>query len=118
LFGMKAAQAQQRYDMKWIPDDKHNNKFYHYLQILPKNPQDKADFTEAQLVLTSNGFLPRQVLYHQPNGNTITWDFEKVDVTTQIPLTTFAPPQLEKGWRMERMQPPGAVPAGDVLPKK
>src|SRR5258708_37381698 len=55
LFGMKAAQAQQRYDMKWIPDDKYNNKFYHYLQILPKSPQDKADFTEAHLVLSSNG---------------------------------------------------------------
>lgn len=119
LFGMKAAQAKERYDMKWIPDDKYNNKFYHYLQILPKSPQDKADFTEARLTLTSNAFLPRQVWYHQPNGNEITWDFEKVDVTTQIPLTTFAPPQkLDPGWRMERMQPPGAIPAGGVPPKK
>jgi TIGR03009 family protein len=119
LFGMKAAQAKDRYDMKWIPDAQNNNKFYHYLQILPKSPQDKADFTEARLVLTSNAFLPRQVWYHQPNGNEITWDFEKVDVTTQIPLTTFAPPQkLDPGWRMERMQPPGAIPAGGVPPKK
>jgi TIGR03009 family protein len=119
LFGMKAAQAQQRYQMKWVPDAQNNNKFYHYLQILPKTPQDKADFTEARLVLTANGFLPRQVWYHQPNGNEITWDFEKIDVTTQIPLTTFAPPQrLDQGWRMERTPPQGAVPASGVAPKK
>jgi TIGR03009 family protein len=120
LFGMKAAQAQQRYEMKWVPDTQNNNKFYHYLQILPRHPPDKADFTEARLVLTSNGFLPRQVWYHQPNGNEITWDFEKVDVTTPIPLTTFAPPTArpDNSWRVERLPQQGAVPASGVGAKK
>jgi TIGR03009 family protein len=120
LFGMKAAQAQQRYEMKWVADKDNNNKYYHYLQILPRNAQDKADFTEARLVLTSKGFLPRQVWYHQPNGNEITWDFEKVDVTTPVPLTTFAPPQTlpDKAWRVERIQPQAAIPAGGVAPRK
>ncbi len=120
LFGMKADDAKRRYQMTWVPDPKHNNKFYHYLQILPRTPQDKADFTEARLVLTAGTFLPRQVWYHQPNGNEVTWDFDKVNVNVKIALDTFAPPQtLEKGWRVERIQPTAAPAApGAVAPKK
>jgi TIGR03009 family protein len=120
LFGMKAEDARRRYQMTWVPDTKDNNKFYHYLQILPRTPADKADFTEARLVLTSKEFLPRQVWYHQPNGNEITWDFEnlKRNAEAAIPATAFAPPQqLPQGWRVERIQAQ-VTPAGGVAPKK
>jgi TIGR03009 family protein len=121
LFGMTAAAAQQRYQMTWVPDTKDNNKYYHYVQILPRLPGDKADFTEARLVLTAKDFLPRQVWYHQPNGNEITWDFENLRKNAEagVTATTFTPPQsLPKDWRAERVPPPGAAPAGGVAPKK
>lgn len=121
VFGMTAAAAQKRYQMTWVPDTKDKNKYYHYLQILPRTPADKADFTEARLVLTSRDFLPRQVWYHQPNGNEITWDFEvlRKNADSRVTATTFAPPQtLPAGWRVERSPAPGTVPASGVAPRK
>jgi len=121
LFGMTAAAAQQRYQMTWVPDTKDNNKYYHYLQILPRTPADKADFTEARLVLTAREFLPRQVWYHQPNGNEITWDFETLrkNAESRVTATTFAPPSsLPQGWTMQRAQVPNTTPASGLVPKK
>jgi TIGR03009 family protein len=121
LFGMKADDAKRRYQMSWRPDTENNNKYYHYLQILPRTPADKADFTEARLVLTTSDFLPRQVWYHQPNGNEVTWDFEKLKKNQEATIApqTFAPPQqLPKDWRVERMQPAGPAPGTAVAPKK
>jgi TIGR03009 family protein len=121
LFGMTANAAQRRYQMTWVPDTKDNNKYYHYLQVLPRTPADKADFTEARLVLTARDFLPRQVWYHQPNGNEITWDFETLrrNADSRVTATSFAPPQsLPQGWRVERTPAQGTVPASGVAPKK
>jgi TIGR03009 family protein len=119
LFGMKADDAKKRYQMTWVQDKEHNNKYYHYVRILPRTPQDKADFTEAQLVLTAKDFLPCRVWYHQPNGNEVRWDF-KVDVKARVLATTFEPPHSpDKGWRWERVPPPGSVqPAAGGPPKK
>jgi TIGR03009 family protein len=119
LFGMKAEDAKRRYQMTWVADKKDNNKFYQYVQILPRTPADKADFTEARLVLTSKDFLPRQVWYHQPNRNEIIWDFENLKRGSESPQT-FAPPQQLPGkdWRVERVPQPGVSPAGGVQPKK
>jgi TIGR03009 family protein len=108
LFGMKAADAKKRYDMAYVPDAK-GQKWYHYIRILPRTPQDKADFTEARLTLTASDHMPRQLWYHQPNGNEITWDFPKVTVNAHIPLTEFAAPAVPKDWRMERVRPQSAA---------
>ena len=111
LFGMKAVDAKQRYQMTWVPDTQHNNKFYHYLRVLPKDARDKADFTEARLTLSANTMLPRQIWYHQPNGNEITWNFKEVRPNVNIPLTAFQP-DTPAGWRMERApQRNAAAPA-------
>src|SRR5262249_55554977 len=121
LFGMKAEDAKRRYQITWVPDSKDSNKYYHYLQILPRTPADKADFTEARLVLTSKEFLPRQGGDHHPNGNEVTWDFENLKKNQESGVTakTFTPPNtLPQGWTVDRVQPPGAVPAGGVPPKK
>jgi TIGR03009 family protein len=128
LFGMKADDAKRRYQMSWRPDAENKNKYYHYVQIIPRTPADKSDFTEARLVLTSSDFLPRQVWYHQPNGNEVTWDFEKLKKNQEATISaqTFAPPQaLPKDWRVERVQigagttpGTGAAPGTGVAPKK
>jgi len=55
------------------------DKWYHYVRIIPKSAADRADFTEARLVLSASTFLPRQLWFQQPNGNEVTWDFPKVD---------------------------------------
>ncbi len=121
VFGMTSAAAQRRYQMTWVADTKDNNKYYHYIQILPRTPADKAEFTEARLVLTAREYLPRQVWYHQPNGNETTWDFETLrkNADSRVTASTFAPPQtLPQGWRLERSPAPGTVPASGVAPKR
>jgi TIGR03009 family protein len=120
LFGMTAAAAQQRYQMTWVPDTKDNNKYYHYLQILPRTAADKADFTEARLVLTAPDFLPRQVWYHQPNGNEVTWDFETLrkNADSRVSAALFTPPNPPTGWTLQRVPPQGTVPARGVVPNK
>ena len=117
LFGMKADDAKKRYQMQFVPDDKGQNKWYYYLRIIPRTPQDKADFAEARLTLSSKDFMPRQLWYHQPNGNEMTWDFPKVDVNGHIPLTAFDPPRTPpSGWRVERAPAQGRPASPNPAP--
>jgi TIGR03009 family protein len=110
LTGMTSAAAQKRYTMKWVPDKENKNKFYHYIQIFPKAKEDKADFTEARLVLWSKDFMPRQIWYHEPNGNTKTWDFQVTPNDPKVTPLTFTPPQgPPQGWRQDVVQAPPAV---------
>src|SRR5207302_1388625 len=43
LFGMRAAEARRRYDISLFKEDAN----YNYLKILPRFPEDKADFQTA-----------------------------------------------------------------------
>jgi TIGR03009 family protein len=107
LFGMKSAEAKARYNMIYVPaTDANQAKYYHFLRILPKLPQDKADFAEARLVLMAATFLPAQLWYLQPNGNEITWDFPKVTPNANIPIQAFEVnlTRLPQGWTARRIE--------------
>jgi TIGR03009 family protein len=99
LFGMKAAEAKQRYQLTLSPSD----KYYHYIVIQPKLAQDKADFTKAQLVLRRDNLLPARVWFHDPSGNEITWDFPQTRANVNIPPAAFEQPNLPPGWQWERV---------------
>ena len=101
---MKAAEAKQRYVLTYVPPPP-NDKWYHYLKVQAKHAQDKADFTEAHLVLNQTNYLPRQVWFHQPNGNEVTWDFPPQDMkaNADIPVAHFQQPALPQGWQFEKM---------------
>lgn len=108
LFGMKAADAQQRYQLSLEPPPP-NDQWYHYVKVQPKLPQDKAEFTVARLVLMRSNSMPRQVWFHSPNGNETTWDFPRMQTNVEIPVAHFAQPQLPKGWQWERMPAQGKL---------
>jgi TIGR03009 family protein len=109
LFGMKAAEAKRRYQLTYVPPAA-NDKWYYYLKIVPVAVADKADFTEARLVLSNSTFLPRQLWFRQSNGNEVTWDFPKVINGAEIRLTEFATPALPAAdWRFVRV--PRETPA-------
>src|SRR5579863_3564732 len=101
LFGMKAVEAKQRYELA-IPASP-ADQYYYYLQIRPKLAQDKADFSVARLVLRRDNFLPAQVWFLQPNGNETIWSFPKVSRDVAIPAATFEQPKLPPGWKFEKM---------------
>jgi TIGR03009 family protein len=101
LFGKKAAETKNRYDITLLAPPP-NDKWYHYLLIKPKSAADRADFARARLVLSNTTYLPRQLWFEQPNGDEVTWDFLKLDIKTEVKLTEFAAPATPPGWKLER----------------
>ena len=98
LFGMRAEEAKRRYDMKLFKEDKN----YVYLEILPKLPADKADFQKAYLALAQNTFLPRVLIFDEPNGNRVKWDIPMIDSGVKLDPREFTSPQLPAGWKAVR----------------
>jgi TIGR03009 family protein len=98
LVGMKAADAKVRYQMRFAGEDAN----YYYLEIKPRNPQDQADFSLAQLALTKK-FMPRTLRYTEANGNIVTWDIPDPQVDAPINRATFAPPQTPPGFETKKM---------------
>src|SRR5438445_7647237 len=92
VFGMKAEEAKRRYDLKLVGDG--NDKYYHYIEILPRFPADRADFARAQLVLTQNTMLPRRLTFDEPNGNRITWDLPGIETNLPLNRREFESPTL------------------------
>jgi TIGR03009 family protein len=101
LFGMKAADAKRRYNLELLPPPP-NDTYYHYIMVGPRDPQDKAEFTRARLVLTIKESLPRQIWFEQPNGNETTWDFPKLAPNVPIDPRDFAQPVPPAGWQLKR----------------
>ena len=110
VFGMTAAEAKRRYHLTYQPPPA-GDKHWLYLGIQPKEIADKADFSQARLVLSNSTFLPRQLWYVQPNGNEVVWDFPKMVPGAPINANEFGIPNPPPGWRFEGMvrQPPPRV---------
>ena len=111
LFGMKADDAKARFQITYVPAPA-NDKWYQYLRIQPKLTADKADFTEARMVLLANNYLPRQLWFLKPNGDEVTWDFPKVASPARLGPADFGHPQLPAGWQfvpVSRQNPPPRV---------
>lgn len=97
IFGMKAATAQQRYEMTLSSPEDQN---YYYLMIRPRNPRDRADFTIARLALRKDNFMPAQLWFKEPNSDEHTWDIPKIQINVQIDRKEFMAPDVPPGWKM------------------
>jgi TIGR03009 family protein len=114
LQGMKAQDAKNRYDLTLVKED----KWWIYLDIQPRSPEDKADFSRARLVLSSQTFLPRELRFWDPNGNENVWDIQKIQANVPLTRTDFGQPKLPTGWKWQKVplaqNPP---PRNDVPPR-
>jgi TIGR03009 family protein len=110
LLGMKAEEARRRYDLKLTKSD----QYYFYVDVLPRHDQDKADFQRARLVLNKDSFLPRQLWFEQPNGNTVTWDIPKIENGARLDVREFDTPTPPPGWKMAQ---PLAQNGNDLPPR-
>jgi TIGR03009 family protein len=99
LFGMKAEEAKRRYDLRLAGED----KYYVYLEVVPRFPADKADFQKAQLVLNQGSMLPRMLTFTEANGNRVKWDIPAVESGTRLDRNEFTAPTLPPGWKARRM---------------
>jgi TIGR03009 family protein len=105
MFGMRAKDATQRYDMKLAKED----QYYIYIDILPRLPADKADFLFARIVLNKDTFLPRQ-LWFQTSGSEVTWDIPVVRAGVQVNRADFEAPKLAPGWKLTVVPPQDGQP--------
>lgn len=96
LFGMKAAEAKARYDLKLLNTD----QYYYYVGVTPRRDEDKVDFRAARLVLNKDSLMPRQLWFEKPNGDTVTWDFPKIEVGIRLNPNEFSKPAVPSGWKL------------------
>ena len=107
MFGMRAADAKQRYDMKLAKED----QYYIYIDIQPRFPADKADFQFARIVLNKDSFLPRQLWFQQTGSAEVTWDIPVVRAGVQVKRGDFDAPKVALPWKLT------VVPLQDGQPK-
>lgn len=98
VFGMRAEEAKRRYELKLVGEGQ--DKYYHYVEILPRFPADRADFQKARLVLTQNTMLPRMLTFIEPNGNQITWDIPFIETNIPLDRREFEKPTAPKDWKL------------------
>jgi TIGR03009 family protein len=118
VFGMKAEEAKRRYELRLVGEGQ--DKYYHYIEILPRFPADKADFQKARLVLTQSTFLPRMLTFIEPNGNQITWDIPALEIGIPLDRREFERPVVPTGWQLKKMPKPnpvGTAPGEDLPPR-
>jgi TIGR03009 family protein len=115
LFGMTAADAKSRYDLKLAKDVSADNPHYIYLDIQPRFSDDKREFTRAQMVLFASSMLPRRLWFEHPNGNEVLWDLPNFDTSIKLKAADFRPPETPKGW--ETIRVPRVEPASGVQPR-
>jgi TIGR03009 family protein len=103
LFGMKAEEAKKRFVLTFgSTPNAPNGEDAHwiYVNILPRFPADKADFTRAQLVLSKETFLPRRLWFEHPNGNEVTWDIPRIQTGVTLERRWFDAPKAPDGWKL------------------
>jgi TIGR03009 family protein len=106
LFGVPAAEANRRYDLRLEKEDAH----YIYVLVGPRDPRDRADFEQARVVLNKTTFLPRQLWFKQPNKNEMLWDIPRIDANVRLDRRAFDAPTAPPGWKLVQVPRGGDVP--------
>ena len=97
LFGMKATAAKKRYELKL----NHTDKYYIYVDILPRFASDQVDFKQAQIVLNKETMFPRRLWFEQANSTETTWDVLQINSNDKtIDRREFDAPTPPPGWKM------------------
>lgn len=117
LFGMKAAQAKQRYFLQLDP--KLTNDKQICLQVQPRRREDAANWAQATVLIMRDTFLPKAVKLIDPTGKMETvYIFENLDqkkpvIIVNNPLT----PNL-RGYKQIVPNAAATAPAADVKTKE
>ncbi len=98
---IKADEARKRYDLDYAKED----QYYHYIEIKPKSPEDKGEFSWARLVLNKETFLPREIRFITPGNDEVLWNIRSLQVyatTDRMDRKDFARPEVPKDWKLEQ----------------
>lgn len=113
MFGMRAEEARRRFVLNLFKED----AYYVYVDIVPRFPADRADFSRARLVLMKDTFMPRQLWFEHPNGNEVTWDIPNLRTGVSLDRRMFDAPRTPPGWKLVPVNrgnatPPMSTPTG------
>jgi TIGR03009 family protein len=114
LFGMKADEARKRYKLTLAKED----KWYIYVDVVPRTAADRSDFAKARLVLNKDSYLPRQLWFEHANGNEVTWDIPRIDPKAVIDRRNFDAPKPPPGWKLVPVNRTTTPPPRVVRPSK
>jgi RNA polymerase sigma factor (sigma-70 family) len=104
--GVKPEEARKRFDVKLAKED----QWYAYVEFVPLPERDGSQFfRRARVVLNKETFLPRQLWYEEPNGNTATWDVTKIETNVSLTKEDFRP-EVPAGWQIYRQPGPNPDP--------
>jgi TIGR03009 family protein len=78
LFGMKADEAKQRFNLKIVSFSKDNTTVQ--IQAIPRMDSDRQNYSEAGIVLDLKRFVPNAVRLFDPNGIETVYIFNSVEI--------------------------------------
>lgn len=114
LFGMKATEANNRFAMSIVQQ----NKDYTWIRVNPLTAQDQRDFKVAQLGVVnfantiSPKFFPLRIMWQEPGGNEISWEFKSVvrNDANKVTMADFSVEAEKKaGWQLREAPAQGAA---------
>jgi TIGR03009 family protein len=108
LFNMRAADAEARYIMNVVKEEKD----YFWIRVLPLIQIDRESFSQAYLKLGRATYLPERIRLYSPNGKS-TKDFllHQVHPNERTDPRFFQGVVLGKPWKVERN------PGGELAPR-
>ena len=121
VFGATANDLRARYSLQLSNDKLHpdgEDKYYIYVDVVPKTAADKADFQRAQLVLSKDTFLPRRLWFEAPNKSEILWDITSIDDKNMPKRTDFDAPTPPPGWKLVPVDSKSELPPRIIRPEK
>jgi TIGR03009 family protein len=121
VFGATASDLRARYNLQLSNDKLHpdgEDKYYIYVDVIPKTAADKADFQRAQLVLSKDNFLPRRLWFEAPNKSEILWDITSIDDKAMPKRTDFDAPTPPPGWKLAPVDSKSELPPRIIRPEK
>jgi TIGR03009 family protein len=98
---LNISEARKRFDLEYGKDD----PYYHYIEIKPRTPEDRAEFTWARIVLNKSTNLPREIRFITPGNDEVLWNIRSLQVYAdagRMNRADFTKPDLPKDWKFEQ----------------
>lgn len=92
VYGMSAAEAKARFDLKLIREFSKGNGEYAEIHATPRTQLDQQEFKLAQLVIDKKTLLPKELRIIETNGDEQHWIFDRLETNLKPPVN---PAQLE-----------------------
>lgn len=92
VYGMSAAEAKARFDLKLIKEFSKRGGEFAEIHATPRTQLDQQEYKLAQLVIDKKTYLPKELRIIETNGNEQHWIFDRLETNLKPPVS---PAELE-----------------------